>query len=145
MTRKKPLSFIKVISVNDKNITALVVEDDKANLKYMEFLLKKLGVKMIDTATGEKALEIIDDSNVDCMLIDINLGKGMSGIELAERLRQKVELNHIPIFAVTAYSNDEFIDEMLESGFNNYLSKPYNLNTLRVLLAEYLSLDETNK
>ncbi len=145
MTRKKPLSFIKVISVNDKNITALVVEDDKANLKYMEFLLKKLGVKMINTTTGEKALEIIDDCNVDCMLIDINLGKGMSGIELVDRLRQKVELNHIPIFAVTAYSNDEFVDEMLESGFNNYLSKPYNLCTLRVLLAEYLSLDETNK
>jgi CheY-like chemotaxis protein len=68
----------------------------------------------------------------------------MSGIELVERLRQKVELNHMPIFAVTAYSNDEFIDEMLEAGFNNYLSKPYNIDTLRELLAEYLSLDETS-
>jgi CheY-like chemotaxis protein len=130
--------------VNDKHITALVVEDNTANLKYMEFLLKKLGVKMIDTASGEKTLEIIDDCDVDCMLIDINLGTGMSGIELVEKLRQKVELNHMPIFAVTAYSNDELIDEMLEAGFNNYLSKPYNIDTLRTLLAEYLSLEETS-
>lgn len=145
MTRKKPLRFIKAISVNDKKITALVVEDSAASLKYMEFLLIKLGVKMVDSASGEKTLEIIDDCDVDCMLIDINLGTGMSGIELVERLRQKVELNHLPIFAVTAYSNDEFIDEMLEAGFNNYLTKPYNLDMLRTLLAEYLSLDGTNK
>ncbi|MEE9189989.1 MAG: response regulator [Candidatus Neomarinimicrobiota bacterium] len=145
MTRKKSLRFIKAISLNDKKITALVVEDSAASLKYMEFLLIKLGVKMVDSASGEKTLEIIDECDVDCMLIDINLGTGMSGIELVERLRQKVELNHLPIFAVTAYSNDEFIDEMLEAGFNNYLTKPYNLDMLRTLLAEYLSLDGTNK
>jgi CheY-like chemotaxis protein len=121
-------------------ITALVVEDNTANLKYMEFLLRKIEIVMIHAKSGEEALAMINDNDIDCFLIDINLGLGMTGIELAEALRQNEELNHTPIFAVTAYADDKFVNEMLEAGFNNYLSKPYNLQDLKKLLSEYLPI-----
>ncbi len=121
-------------------ITALVVEDNAANLKYMEFLLRKIEIVMIHAKSGEEALEMINDNDIDCFLIDINLGLGMTGTELAEALRQNEELNHTPIFAVTAYADDKFVNEMLEAGFSNYLSKPYNLQDLKNLLSEYLPI-----
>lgn len=121
-------------------ITALVVEDNTANLKYMEFLLRKIEIVMIHARSGEEALDMIDDNEIDCFLIDINLGLGMAGTELAEALRQNEELNHTPIFAVTAYANEKFVNEMLEAGFNNYLAKPYNLQDLKNLLSEYLPI-----
>jgi len=121
-------------------ITALVVEDNAANLKYMEFLLRKIEIVMIHAKSGEEALAMINDNDIDCFLIDINLGLGMTGTELAEALRQNEELNHTPIFAVTAYADDKFVNEMLEAGFNNYLSKPYNLQDLKNLLSEYLPI-----
>ncbi len=121
-------------------ITALVVEDNAANLKYMEFLLRKIEIVIIHAKSGEEALAMINDNDIDCFLIDINLGLGMTGTELAEALRQNEELNHTPIFAVTAYADDKFVNEMLEAGFNNYLSKPYNLQDLKNLLSEYLPI-----
>ena len=124
-----------------QQITVLVVEDSAANLKYMEFLLRKIGVSMVHAQSGEEALGMLGKNDVDGFLIDINLGLGMTGTELAQALRQKEELNHTPIFSVTAYADDKFVNEMLESGFNNYLAKPFNVQDLRDLLSEYLPID----
>lgn len=118
--------------------TVLVVEDNPANLKYLTFLLRKLRLITIATATAEEALEILKNTTVDGMLVDVNLGTGMSGLDLMEELRTKKQFAATPMIAVTAYFSRGLHKELLDKGFSDYLAKPFTLEDLRKLMERNL-------
>jgi CheY-like chemotaxis protein len=125
--------------------TVLVVEDNETHMAYNAYLLKKLGFSVITANSGELALELLNKHQIDCMLLDINLGKGMSGLVLMEMLREKKEYREIPIAALTAYFGGGMHEVLLEKGFSDYLAKPFTINQLRELLSKYFpSMDLGN-
>jgi CheY-like chemotaxis protein len=117
--------------------TVLVVEDKPSNLRYLVFLLKRLGFNTVTAYTGEDALEVLKVNHIDCLLLDIHLGQGMSGLVLMEKLREKEEYKDTPIAAVTAYFGGGMSEFLLERGFSDFLAKPFTINQLRELLAKY--------
>lgn len=114
--------------------TVMVVEDNSANMNYISFLLNKLNIEVLASEKAEGVRELIDRKPVDCLLLDINLGAGISGLQLMEELRQEKKFVDTPMVAVTAYYGGGKAKELLTSGFTDYLPKPFNLKELRAIL-----------
>ncbi|HEX2982856.1 MAG TPA: response regulator, partial [Ignavibacteriales bacterium] len=68
--------------------------------------------------------------------MDINLGKGMNGLEAAREIRKYQGYADVPIIAITAYALDEEENKYLTGGCTHYLPKPYNQGQLIALLSQ---------
>ena len=91
----------------------------------------------IDTAFNATiALELANKNIYEAMLLDINLGKGIDGVELMQMMRKINGYNKIPIVAVTAYAAESDRLEFLAKGFTHYLSKPFTSVELRGMLGK---------
>ena len=127
--------------VSEKTIKAhkiLVVEDD---IIARDFIKKILSDRyLIDFAdTAEAALGLIQENVYAALLVDINLGTGMNGVELTQKIRENSSYKSKPIIAVTAYAANYDRDEFLSKGFSHYISKPFALKDLKKLLQEALN------
>ncbi|NQV42354.1 MAG: response regulator [Candidatus Marinimicrobia bacterium] len=118
-------------------MTVLVVEDDFASRQYLLLLLRKLEYNPIAAETGEEALEMMKDKSADIFLLDIALGPGISGLELGAILKKEDRFDQVPMVAVTAFTKDK-LETFDESGFSDYMSKPYTIDQLKALLDKYL-------
>ncbi|MEI6349212.1 MAG: ATP-binding protein [Bacteroidota bacterium] len=140
-----PNSFVFSNVINDdeysadkkfKNIhSVLLVENDEVSKLLIE---KILGDEFVITyvENGEKALEIVKSQMFSLVLMDINLGKGMNGLEVTQALRKMVMFSNTPIVAITAFAIDGDQEEFISKGCSHYLSKPFTKNQLISLLKE---------
>ncbi len=118
--------------------SVLIVEDEDGAMKYISLILKKLGYRQYVAISGEIALELVKDINLDMALIDIELGKNMNGIELLHRLRLLPQFDKTPIFAVTGYSETYQKQEMIGEGFTDILEKPYTADALKSMIDRHV-------
>lgn len=127
-------------SENGKKYTLLVVEDDDINLSVIvAFLVKEYN---IDTATnGLEAIEKANAKKFDAILMDINLGSGITGIDVVKTLRKNSEYANTPIIAITAFAMDGDKEEFLAGGCTDYISKPFTRNELLALIKKNLELN----
>lgn len=101
----------------------LMVEDNPGNrtlfrrILTSEFLVEEAG-------TGESAVAMSEINKYDIILMDINLGPGIDGIETFRRIRKINGFEDTPIIAVTAFAMKEDRQKFLEIGFNDYIQKP---------------------
>lgn len=99
----------------------LVVDDNKINGELINAILKQ--DYEVDLAkTGHLAIELVKRSDYDIILMDINLGEGMTGIQVAREI-QKIKVT-IPIIAMTAYSTEKEINEIMKNYFFGFVLKP---------------------
>ncbi len=123
--------------------SVLVVEDDHLNRGLLAGFLDSRGVKYRMAETGEECLAVVSEQKPDLILLDINL-PGISGIEVAAKLRNEKDGLLLPIVAVTA---DAFVMQQkpaLEAGINEYLIKPLDFDKLTQVLEKWLTtLPET--
>jgi len=112
------------ISASELNIIA--VDDNPANLKLLCALLRDLQVPVTACDTGMKALQQIEQRRFDLVLMDIQMPV-MDGVETARRIRS-MEGNdvHTPIIAVTAHALASEKHNLLNSGMDDYVTKPIN-------------------
>ena len=107
----------------------LIVEDEEALLDLLKFNFNKEGYK-IDIATdGETALEKILYKPPDIIILDWMLPE-LSGIELCRRIRKHKEHKNIPIIMLTAKGEEEDKLRGLETGADDYITKPFSVNEL---------------
>ncbi len=111
----------------------LYVEDDMIALKYIEKILNPL-YKITTAFTADLALELVNKFTYDILMLDINLGRGIDGIELMKTIRKIPAYTNIPIVAVTAYAAESDKQEFLAKGFSHYISKPFSSSQLKNLL-----------
>lgn len=116
----------------------LIVEDDVVSRDVIALFLKNL-YKISFAEDGIKAIESAEKENFDLILMDINLGSGITGIEVMERIRKINGYQNIPIIAATAFAMLGDREKFLSIGFNHYISKPYLKTQLIKLLNECLS------
>lgn len=103
----------------------LLVDDDKINLTVINDFLKNH--YMVDCALrGIEAVALAKKSKYDLILMDINLGVGMTGIEAAREIRKMDEYERTPIVAMTAYAMIGDKERFIESGCSHYFSKPFD-------------------
>ena|SRR5882724_6894453 len=113
----------------------LVVEDDPESLHLMGALLSLWGHEPRLTANGLSGLEAAETEMPDVVLLDLGL-PGMDGFEVAGKLRALPGGDAVLIVAVTAFRGENHCDRALESGFDLYLMKPVDIETLRMVLAQ---------
>ncbi len=124
-------------SDNKKRYSLLIVEDDDINLSVIiAFLSKEYD---IDSATnGLEAIEKANAKKYDAILMDINLGSGITGIEVTKKLRNNADYANTPIIAITAFAMDGDKEEFLAGGCTDYISKPFTRSELLSLMKKIL-------
>ena len=116
----------------------LYVEDDAVALEFISIILRS--AYDVETAiNAATALEYTAKKEYDILMLDINLGRGMDGVELMQRIRQIDYYKNIPMVAVTAYAAELDKTEFLAKGFTHYISKPFSQKELHKLLDEIIN------
>lgn len=111
-------------SLLNRQLKILLVEDNLLNVEVVEMFLKKYW-EISSVNNGEEAVNRAKNSNFDLLLIDINLGQGMSGIEVLKQIRQLDNYRETPSIAITGYASEKHKRMFLEQGFTSYLAKPF--------------------
>jgi len=102
----------------------LVVDDDSATRKIVELFLR--GEIELDSASNSnEASDMINNNFYSLILLDISLGKGISGVDLLQEIKSIPIYKNVPIIAVTAHAMVGDKEKFLSSGFDDYLSKPF--------------------
>ncbi len=118
-------------------IKILYVEDDEIAVKYVTTITK--AYYSVDAATdSDEALNKLKRTKYDAILMDINLRRGMDGIELTKVIRKIAGYDSIPIIAITAFAMGKEKEEFLQQGITHYLSKPFVKAQLLDLLNEII-------
>lgn len=123
----------------DKKLPHLLyVEDDEIGREVVALFLK--GKYIVDlVGSSEEVLNKISKIDYAAILLDINLGKGLNGIELVKEIRKLPKYDDVPIIAVTAYALKEIQTKILNSGCTHYISKPFNRKALISLIDSALN------
>ena len=141
----KPIGDIDMIKIQKKKASnfkaldkkVLIVDDNKLNLKVAEKLLKPYEVTTISVTSGQECLELINNGEkVDLILLD-QMMPDMDGIETLRQLK-KIDNFSTPVIVLTADAIVGVKEKYLSVGFNDYLSKPINVDELNVILKKYL-------
>lgn len=111
----------------------LVVDDQPANIRLLEAILAPRGYTVLTAASGEEALEVIANADVDLVLLDIVM-PGLDGYEVCRRIREQADTAYLPVVMVTA-SGDEQKVRALEAGADDFLGKPVNQSELLARVA----------
>lgn len=132
--RKEQYEEIQHVSFDKGSI--LIVDDVAANIETIENLLFSSGLAIATAENGEMALEILNYTSPDLILLDIRM-PGIDGYEVAKRIKENPEKNHIPIIAFTAtvLSQEEAGKSI---NFDGFLYKPVNRTELLGQLTKYL-------
>jgi PAS domain S-box-containing protein len=123
-----------------KKVKILLAEDNIINQRLALKLLEKFGFQADAVANGEEAVKALEMINYDIILMDIQMPV-MDGYRAAAIIRspESKVLNHnVKIIALTAHAMKGDREKCLESGMDNYLSKPINPNELYSVIDQYL-------
>ena len=108
--------------------TVLYVEDNAANMSLVKQILKPYAsIKLLCANEAVTGIKLVNEHQPDLILMDINL-PGMDGFQALEQLRNEETTAHIPIIAVSANAMNIDIDRALAAGFNNYITKPLDID-----------------
>jgi two-component system, cell cycle response regulator DivK len=108
------------------DLRVLLVEDNYDNFEMVRFLLERAGYIVIGAHTGREAVTAAHEHKPDGILMDLSLPE-MDGWEAAREIKNDPEIANIPLIALTAHTLPGDRKKALESGFDNYISKPIDV------------------
>ena len=104
----------------------LVVDDDSQMLKAVRNALTARGYDVLTAATGENALSLVAEEQLDLMILDLGL-PGIEGREVIERLRTWTEL---PVIVISVQDSQEDKVAALDAGADDFVTKPFGMKEL---------------
>ncbi len=107
----------------------LIVDDEDYNRKLISGILTRQNYSIAEASNGEEALKQVEKFSPDLLLLDIKM-PGMSGFDVAKRLKANDDFALIPIVMVTALSTLGHKAQALELGVDDFLTKPINVAEL---------------
>ena len=105
--------------------TVLVVDDNEMNRDMLSRRLERQGHKVIAAENGRKALELLESTKVDLVLLDILMPE-LDGLQTLERLKGDNALRHTPVIMLSALDEIDSVVRCIEIGADDYLPKPFN-------------------
>jgi two-component system response regulator PilR (NtrC family) len=113
----------------EKKKKVLVVDDEQDVRDILDSVLKKLDFIPLVAESGEEALEILKNNNIDVILSDLYM-PGMDGIELLKRVRTLKK--NVVFLIITAHPTIETAVDAIKKGAYDYLTKPFHIEEVRV-------------
>jgi CheY-like chemotaxis protein len=115
-------------SVKRKKRLLLYIEDNPANYRLIQQVVKlRDNYALLHASTAEAGIELAVEHGPDLILLDINL-PGISGFDALVKLRKEEKTKNIPVVAVTANAMNADIEQGHSAGFDDYLTKPIDIN-----------------
>ncbi len=114
----------------------LAVDDEPSMRRLLEISLRQAGYQPVVASDGREALDIIKTQHVDLVVSDLHMPV-MSGLALLKAIR--VEYEHLPFIMVTAQGEIKTAVEAMKLGAEDYILRPFDLETLEVSIAKSLS------
>lgn len=127
----------KIRSIKSSRI--LIVEDQKNNLLVLQKMIEAIGLPVVTATNGKEAVDRVSENrDISVILMDIKMPV-MDGFQTLCEIRK---INpHAIVIAETAYALPGDREKIIESGFTDYLSKPFTLESLRNVLNKYIPLE----
>jgi CheY-like chemotaxis protein len=124
---------------NSEAIQILIVEDNMINMLLLKTLLLKKGYEVLTAINGQEALVLLENHNPDVILMDINMPV-MNGYEASIAIRHSEDrIKSIPIIAVTAEMHPDTRSKVLQSGMNDYVPKPIDIDELIESIKKFIN------
>lgn len=120
----------------NNDLKLLIVDDEESMRDFLRVMLIKEGYSVSTVESGEKALELFNEEIFDLVITDIQLGKGINGVEVLKRIK-KISPETI-FLMVTAYATIETAIEAFREGAWDYLLKPFDVNDIKMKIANAL-------
>jgi two-component system phosphate regulon response regulator PhoB len=105
--------------------TLLLVEDDRALADLLMWHFDREGYEIVRTADGDEALILAEERTPDLVILDWMI-EGVSGIEVCRRLRRRASTAQVPIIMLTARGEESDRIRGLETGADDYVTKPFS-------------------
>jgi len=128
-------------TAEDFKHSILYVEDNPANQRLVQQLLnKREGIRVLSAHNCSLAMDLINTHKFDLILLDIHLGGegGGNGYTILERLKKNPDTRERPVVAISANATSHDIQQGLYAGFDDYLTKPIDIQEFYVMLDRYL-------
>lgn len=111
----------------------LIVDDNRANARLLQIVLRKMGLDSVYVSSGEDALKVCLEEDLGIVLLDLQM-PGLDGFQTAKRLReQEKQSGRSPriIIALTAAATEHDREKCLAVGMDDFLTKPYRIDQIR--------------
>jgi CheY-like chemotaxis protein len=116
----------------------LLAEDDPINQMAVKALLDQLGLSVVCVQNGREAVDEMTRNSYDLILMDLQMPE-LDGFQATRLIRRMAgDIGRTPIIALTAHTLEKDRDRCLDSGMNEFLSKPIDSNRLMQILSTYL-------
>jgi DNA-binding NtrC family response regulator len=119
-----------------KGARVLVVDDEASLVEFLELLLRGEGYEVATADSVSRALEVLERKNVDLILCDLHMPKA-SGLDLLRELRAQ-PAPAPAVIVMTAYTSTESAVEAMKLGAYDYVSKPFDVEELKLLVQRAL-------
>lgn len=129
----------KVSGISEKeqsSLKILLAEDNAVNQKLARLLFRKLGYEVSIASSGTEAVERTLNEDFDLIFMDVMMPQ-MDGMEATRLLREQLGEKCPRIIALTAHTLDGERERIMESGMDDYLAKPIDLQKLQELINKH--------
>jgi PAS domain S-box-containing protein len=116
----------------------LIVENDEGSKDITRLFLRNF-CELEFAESGEETIKMVGQTNYDIILMDINLGVGMSGIDATKQIRKINGYKNIPIVALTGFAMRGDREEFIKAGCTHYLSKPFSKQSIIKLVKNIMN------
>ena len=117
--------------------TILLIDDDESLRRVTEYNLSEAGFQVITAGSGGKGLELYSKNNPDLVITDVKLGD-MDGLEVLAAIKR--ESPATPVIVITAFGSIEMAVKAMHEGAFNFITKPFDRETLRLSCSKALEL-----
>ena len=122
--------------------TILIVDDNQDMLSFISSCMKE-DYQVHTASDGAAALEVLQREQIDLIVSDVMM-PGIDGFELCRRVKTDISLSHIPVILLTARTTDVSRIEGLQLGADDYLTKPFNIEVLRLRVKKFIEWEQDN-
>ncbi|MCF8304723.1 MAG: response regulator [Bacteroidales bacterium] len=116
----------------------LIADDSEFNQLYLEQMMTTIECDFKIVGDGKQAVEEVKSGNYNLVIMDVEM-PGMDGKEATKMIKQDLQapLNRIPVVALTAHRDEAMIREIESIGFDDIISKPFEINTIKEMITRY--------
>ncbi len=117
----------------------LVADDDRTNRVILRKILGDVGYTVTAVNDGRQAVDAFSEERPDLVLMDIMMPV-MNGFEATRQIKAQTAEHYVPVVFLTGSTDEEYINECVASGGDDFLTKPYNISILKAKLKAMLRL-----
>jgi len=132
----------EILESSEKPVLLIVEDNDDLRFYLKDNLFQKYHIH--EASNGEDALKIVYKDNPDLIISDIMM-PGMDGIELCRRVKSDRTICHIPMILLTARTSEQQQLEGLETGADDYVTKPFNFQILEAKISNIINLRRNSR